>query len=205
VRTVVKHLTSAISGAIFALLAGLVLFAASINHYAPGFAVGGPASADAIVVLTGGEHRIQEGMRLFREARARRILISGVNRNTTREDLRRSSGLPNTLFDCCVDIGYAARDTSGNATEARDWAQIWGFNTLIVVTSNYHMPRSLLELSRALPDTELTPHPVISRNYQAEHWWLYPSAMRLIISEYLKVIPSASRLAVARLSDPLGL
>jgi uncharacterized SAM-binding protein YcdF (DUF218 family) len=196
VRTAVKTLTGVIGGAAFALTAGLILFAASINHYEP--AISRDAPADAIVVLTGGESRIQEGLRLFSEARTRRILISGVNKHTTRDDLRRQSGLPSTLFDCCVDIGYAAQDTIGNAAETQNWAQIWGFTNLIVVTSNYHMPRGLSELSRVLPDVALTPHPVVSRSYRAEHWWLHPSAIRLVVSEYLKYIPSAARLVMAR-------
>ncbi len=195
-RTTVKLLTGVIGGAAFALTAGLVLFAASINHYET--ATRQHAPADAIVVLTGGEYRIQEGLRLFGEARTRRILISGVNKHTTRDELRRKSGLPSTLFECCVDIGYAAQDTIGNAAETRKWANIWGFTNLIVVTSNYHMPRGLSELSRALPEAELTPHPVVSRSYRAEQWWLHWSAIRLVMSEYVKYIPSAARLAVAR-------
>jgi uncharacterized SAM-binding protein YcdF (DUF218 family) len=198
VRTWVTRLTSLVFGSAFAFLTGLVLFAASINHYAPTDTTTQASAVDAIVVLTGGEARIQEGMRLFRTAQARRLLISGVNPKTTRDDIRRSSGLPQTLFECCVDIGYSAQDTAGNAEETRNWAQIWGFDHLIIVTSNYHMPRGLTELGRTLPSVDLVPHAVVSRHYQAEHWWLHLATIRLVVSEYIKFLPSVARAAATR-------
>ena len=79
-------------------------------------------AADGIVVLTGGEHRLSEAARLLAEGRGKRLLISGANRMATREDLHRKSGLAPALFDCCVDIGYDALTTSGNAQETKAWA-----------------------------------------------------------------------------------
>jgi hypothetical protein len=64
------------------------------------------------------------------------------------------------------------------------------------------MPRGLTELSRALPDAALTPNAVVSRRYHAEHWWLYPATVRIVVSEYVKFIPAAARLALARLTGP---
>ena len=90
---------------------GFVLFAAAAMR-AP--STGAP-KADGIVVLTGGEHRLSEAARLLAEGRGKRLLISGANRMATREDLQRKSGLPISLFECCVDVGYDAHTTSGNA------------------------------------------------------------------------------------------
>ena len=59
------------------------------------------------------------------------------------------------LADCCLDIGYLAQDTIGNAEETRAWAQAWGFRRIVVVTSNYHMPRSLLELLEVVVELPL--------------------------------------------------
>lgn len=177
-------------------MAGLILFAATIAHYTPKRSVETPA--DAIVVLTGGEQRVREAIHLFSQGKARRLLISGVNRATTREDLKRRAGIEQVLFECCIDIGYEALDTIGNADETRAWAETWGFKKLIVVTSNYHMPRSLAELSRAMPRTDLVPYPVVARNYRAETWWLYPGTVRIVVSEYIKFLPSIARLIAAR-------
>lgn len=183
-----------------AFLAGFCVFASHILSYDTETAVAG----DAVVVLTGGELRVREGFRLFTGGAGRRILISGVNRGTTKVELQRLSGVKPILFDCCVDVDYAARDTIGNAAETRAWLQTWGFQRLVVVTSNYHMPRSLMELARALPGIELVPHAVISHNYQANEWWRHPSAIKLVLVEYMKFWPAAGRyyIGTARGSVP---
>ena len=177
-----------------AFLSGFVFFASAILRYDTHTPVGG----DAVVVLTGGELRVREGFRLFTGGAGRRILISGVNRTTTKIDLQRMSGVTPILFDCCVDVDYAARDTIGNAAETRAWLQTWGFRRLIVVTSNYHMPRSLMELTRALPGVELVPYAVTSHNYQADEWWRHPGAVKLVFTEYVKFWPSAGRWFVSQ-------
>jgi uncharacterized SAM-binding protein YcdF (DUF218 family) len=183
----------------FAFLSGFVIFASSISRHVA--TVG--AQADGIVVLTGGEHRLVEAARLLSEGRGKRLLISGANRMATREDLQRKSGLTTALFDCCVDIGYDALTTTGNAEETKAWAKDQRFTRLILVTSSYHMPRSLIELERAMPEVALVPYPVVSRNFRTERWWMHGATTRLLFSEYVKFIPSAARLGVARLFGSL--
>jgi uncharacterized SAM-binding protein YcdF (DUF218 family) len=178
-----------------AFLGGFVVFAGTITHYAPR-----PVEqADGIVVLTGGPFRLAAAARLLADGAGKRLLISGVNHMTTREDLFRTSGLSHALFDCCVDIGYSAHDTSGNADEAKAWVGAHRFARLIVVTSSYHMPRSMTELGRALPQVALIPYPVVPRTFRAERWWMHAGSMRLLFTEYLKFLPSAARFGVARL------
>ncbi|KAB2915790.1 MAG: YdcF family protein [Hyphomicrobiaceae bacterium] len=179
----------------FAFLAGFVIFANRVAHYTP------PRieRADGIVVLTGGKHRLAEAVRLLEQGRGDRLLISGVNRITSREDLIRQSGLNSRMFDCCVDIGYAAHDTSGNADETKAWVADKRFTKLIIVTSSYHMPRSLAELGRAMPNVMLIPFPVATQDFRNERWWRNPATARLLFFEYVKFIPSAARFGVARL------
>jgi uncharacterized SAM-binding protein YcdF (DUF218 family) len=181
-------------------LAGFVVFAASI-WAARTEPVG---DVDGIVVLTGGEQRIQEGMRLFALGGVRRILISGVNRSTSRDDVRRLSDINAVLFDCCVDIGYEALDTIGNAEETKLWAETWNFKRLVVVTSHYHMPRSMFELARTMPDVRLIGHPVVSRHARSMGWWLSPAVARLMLSEYIKVLPAVGRWALGRVLGPVA-
>jgi len=183
-------------GATVSLLAlGFVLFASVVTRL--------PADnnphADGIVVLTGEGRRIAEGARLLDEGRAQRMLISGVFRRTGKKALLDISGLPEDKFDCCVDVGYAALDTAGNANETRAWATSRGYDSLIVVTASYHMPRSLAELSLALPATRLVPHPVMPNNFPPTRWWLHASVTRTLISEYFKFLPTAAHLTVAKL------
>jgi uncharacterized SAM-binding protein YcdF (DUF218 family) len=180
---------------LFAFLAGFVIFASTVAGYAPASA----ARGDGIVALTGGRHRLAEAARLLAEGRGKRLLVSGVNRITSRDDLMSKSGLSRRLFDCCVDIGYAAHDTSGNAEETRSWAAEKRFRRLIIVTSAYHMPRSLAELGRAMPEVALVPYPVLSHEVRTERWWMHGASARLLFSEYVKFLPSAARLGAARL------
>ena len=178
-----------------AFAGGFVLFARSIAHYVPVPNERG----DAIVVLTGGELRVGAAARLLREGRGARLLISGVNRQTTVDDLKRISGLNDQLFACCVDIDYAAHTTSDNAYQTRAWAESKRLKRLIIVTSNYHMPRSLTELRRTLPSLELVPHPVIPHKLQTKRWWADTYTTRVLFLEYVKFLPSAARYGVARL------
>ena len=187
-RTLKLSLVSA-GAASAAFLVGFGVFVVTILRYD----AGAPAAGDAVVVLTGGELRVREGFRIFTAGAGRRILISGVNRATSKLELQRRSGVTPILFDCCVDVDYAAQDTVGNADETRSWLQTWGFRRLVVVTSNYHMPRSLLELKRKLPGVELVPHAVVSPNYQADQWWRRPAAVKLVFTEYIKFWPAAVR------------
>ena len=183
------------TGATLSLLAmGFVLFATIVTR-SPAPA---DSHADGIVVLTGESRRIAEGARLLSEGRAERMLISGVYRHTGKSALLKISGLSEDKFDCCVDVGYAALDTAGNANEARSWAAARRYDSLIVVTASYHMPRSLAELSLALPGARLIPHPVVPKGFPASRWWLNVAVTRVLVSEYLKFLPSVAQLTVAR-------
>lgn len=179
-----------------AVVVGFFAFAGAVMQASDALRPG--TKADGIVVLTGGHTRIAEAARLLTNGHAQRLLISGVNRSASRKDLIRISKLPADKFNCCVDVGYEALDTIGNADETRSWATARGYKTLIVVTSSYHMPRSIAELSRELPDAVLIAHPVQSPGFTDGAWVFKPRTARVLVSEYLKFLPAAARLAVSR-------
>lgn len=155
-----------------------------------------PPAADAIVVLTGGGDRIPAAMSLLDGGLGQRLLITGVHGGTTRADVKELIGAEDRLFDCCVDFGYAARDTVGNAAEAAGWVRARSYRTVIVVTANYHMPRTLLELSAVLPDVRLVPYAVIPDDADLRNRWSDPSLARLLVVEYVKYLWAAGRLAL---------
>lgn len=193
---ITKRVLAGIAASSAALLVfGFVLFAATVTRFRDGV----PAAADGIVVLTGGELRVAEGARLLGLGKGRRLLISGVNPRTGRHDLHRLTGLPDAQFDCCVDLGYIARDTVGNASETKAWAESHHYATLIVVTSSYHMPRGLAELQIEMPGIRLIPHPVTPRSMRQGAWWLNAFSTRVLLAEYVKYLPAALRLAAVRL------
>lgn len=177
------------------LIVGFVLFATGLDRtqHDPEGTAGG------ITVLTGGKARIAEAMRLLSQGKARRVLITGVHRTTTKETLKEFAQEGNQLFTCCVDIDHEARNTIDNAAETREWVAQKGYRSLIVVTSNYHMPRALAELGRAMPGVTLIPYSVVDNNVQLERWWLYPGTTKLLFSEYLKYLPALGRLGVTHL------
>jgi uncharacterized SAM-binding protein YcdF (DUF218 family) len=143
--------------------------------------------ADAIVALTGGAHRIEDAIALLGRGFGTRLLITGVGARTSREEIARlSPGLRN-LVECCVDLDYRARDTIENAVETGRWAREKGFRSLIVVTSNYHMPRTLAELNYVLPETRKVPHAVTGA-LDPDGWWTRPGTARLLLSEYVKYL-----------------
>ena len=195
-----KILTFLAGTGLVLFLAGFFVFANSIMRYKPGNNV----KADGIVVLTGGEYRILEAVNLLGQGKAKRLLISGVNRRTSRNELRRLTGHGDGLFDCCIDIGYQALNTVGNAEETRNWAERMAFKRLIIVTSNYHMPRSLVELGRVMPNVKLQAFPVVPRKFKIASWWRHPGTTRLLLSEYIKFLPSVARAGAMRLLRPLN-
>jgi uncharacterized SAM-binding protein YcdF (DUF218 family) len=150
--------------------------------------------ADGIVVLTGGSSRVTDALELLAARRGKRLLISGVNPGTTTADIAHENPNYDQLFTCCVDLDYSAINTLGNAVQARLWAENHGFHSLIIVTSAYHMPRALAELSHQLPDIALIPYPVLSDHLRSEPWWSNGDTTRVVVSEYLKFLYAEVRM-----------
>jgi uncharacterized SAM-binding protein YcdF (DUF218 family) len=156
-------------------------------------------TADGIAVLTGGVSRIDRAMALLAAGKAKRVLITGVNRTTTVDELKQLASRGDQYFTCCVDIDKEARNTIDNATETSEWVALHHYRSIIVVTSNYHMPRALAELARVMPGVALIPYSVVDNNVHLDRWWTYPGTTRLLLSEYQKYLPALGRLGVTNL------
>jgi uncharacterized SAM-binding protein YcdF (DUF218 family) len=177
--------------------AGLFAFAARVQQSTPQAA---PQPADGIVALTGANsnERIAAAVMLLAEHKGRRVLVSGVNREVSREQLRVASGSVRRLYDCCVDLGFTAADTVGNARETAEWAKAMRFTSLVIVTSDYHMPRAMLELRAVLrpPAATLQTFAVPTAALKSRNWWRSPGAARLMVVEYSKYLAILGREAV---------
>ncbi|MVA96110.1 YdcF family protein [Nitratireductor sp. CAU 1489] len=149
--------------------------------------------ADAIVVLTGGHFRLNAAVDLLKAGKGERLLISGVNPVARAGDLRRATGAEEALFSCCIDIDRLALDTVGNAAESAKWIRAHAYKTIIVVTNNYHMPRSLLEMRRLLAKTALLPYPVVANNAEDGVLLTKPDALRVLFTEYVKYLGALAR------------
>ncbi len=171
-----------------AWLIGLISFALNIPSPSPT-----PKAADGIVALTGGDTRLTEAMNLLIAQKGQRVLISGVNPAARRGDILSVLNVEEKLFDCCVDLDRLAVDTIGNAVQSAKWIRDNNYHNVIIVTANYHMPRSLLEFRHAMPDIEITPYAIQSDRIHTDKWWKSINTIRFLASEYNKYIASFIR------------
>jgi uncharacterized SAM-binding protein YcdF (DUF218 family) len=153
-----------------------------------------PLKADGIVALTGGGARLDTAVALLEGGTGKRLLISGVNKASSRDEVRHVFG-GGKRFDCCADIGYSAEDTYGNAEEASAWTAKHHYKSLIVVTASYHMPRSLRLFHALMPRVRLIAYPVEPVAADMAKWW-HPGMLHLLHNEYLKYVASFVMTAV---------
>jgi uncharacterized SAM-binding protein YcdF (DUF218 family) len=169
----------------------VLLLAAGFAHFLA-LAAAGPAEperpADGIAVLTGGAERVETGLRLLREGRARVLLVSGVHRDVTLADLAHRAAMGPGDLAGRVTLGHEATSTRGNAAEIASWARAEHLDSIRVVTAGYHMPRALLELRRALPEVALLPHPMLPATLRDAGAAGRLRTWSLLLREYLKYL-----------------
>jgi len=176
---------------------GLLAFSGRVERSVP---AAEPPVADGVVVLTGASNiRLEAATRLLEAGKGKRLLISGVNREATRDDVLNVTKAVKPIYDCCVDLGFTAADTIGNAAETAEWARAKDYDSLIVVTADYHMPRSMLELHAAMPGIRLYAYPVATEGLDARRWWKKGSTARRMTVEYCKYLAILAREAFLKL------
>ncbi len=165
------------------LTVGFIVFSNNVTrHIAPAI----PPRADGIVVLTGaGGGRLKAGAQLLKDNKGERLLISGVNAQLGREDLLKLLELPQALSDCCLDFDTAA-DTIENAAHTGSWTQALSYEHILLVTSDYHMPRAILEISSASETLRITPYPVSTS--KDKDWWRDTTQRNRLSQEYGKLL-----------------
>lgn len=177
-------------GVLGALAGGFVAFA----EQAARFETSAARIADGVVVLTGGADRITAGAQLAALQPRRRLLISGVNDKVTREDMLTRNPQLRALDSCCLDLGYRARNTIGNALEARDWAMRNQIRTMILVTAASHMPRAMAEFANAAPNIRILAHAAGGERLDMTSWWSDAGLLRILAIEYVKFLFAAGRI-----------
>ena len=153
--------------------------------------------SDGIVVITGGQQRLDAGLTLLATGTASKLLISGVGAGLNKVILANDLRLNQTQRDlliCCAELEFAARDTRGNARAARHWAETHNLASLILVTANYHMPRAKLAFEREMPHINLQYWPISPDDLHIDRWWTDPGLVRLLAREYAKFLAEFTRL-----------
>src|SRR4029077_18078591 len=187
-------LLKVIAACLAVYIAGFALFVATLParpRIAP--------NADAIVTLTGGDARLEAAAALFERGTGKRLLITGVNKTLTKDELMRVAN-GGARCQCCADLVYAAEDTYGNAEEAAEWTAQHRYKSLIVVTAGYHMPRTLRLFHSLMPGVRLVAYPVEPEGVNMTAWWR-PGTLHLLHNEYLKYLASFVMTAVDHHAD----
>lgn len=184
----------AFAAAALAWSAGFLAFVAAIPHADAAPSAVTTRSYDAIVVLTGGSSRLEAGLALLEAGRAQKMFVSGVYHGVDVTTLLKLSRTAPRDLECCVVLGYAADDTTGNAAETATWMTAEKYHSLLLVTANYHLARSLLEFHAAMPEIEIVAWPVHPPKVEIDDWWRRPGTARLLAGEYTKYLAAHLRI-----------
>lgn len=190
---ITRLLMAAIAIAFILLGAGFLWFTHNISQ--PNGTI---LKADAIVVVTGESSRIGDAINLLARGKGKRLLISGVNTTTSKNDLRRMFSGHDKFFACCVDLDHQALNTRGNAAYSAQWISRHNFKSLILVTSTYHMPRALAEFSNSMPGVKLRGAAARVKNIHFDRWWAHPATAKLLAIEYAKYLLALLRIHILR-------
>ena len=161
-----------------------------------------------IVILTGGSNRIKEGLKIiknvdkFTKANLK-ILISGTGKGFTKTSLKKmlTSNFNLKLLECCTKLESISKDTYSNASETYKWVQRNNINKFILITSNYHMPRAILEFENKMPNLEIFTYPIIPKNHDITNWLNSSETFSLIFIEYSKLLIANLRIKTLYVFD----
>lgn len=188
-RKILHKVFAVLAGAVWFWAIGWVIFLIAVTFVQPKHV---DEPTDAIIVLTGGQNRINTGLDLLEAEKAHLLFISGVNQNVSIEKLVRLWKPEFEYVPCCIAVGHDANDTEGNARESSEWVRRQDIDSIRLVTSNYHLPRAWLEFTHALPQHKFIAHAIKPSTIEddSKHF------LRLSISEYNKTLLTWVRLYI---------
>lgn len=169
---------------ISAWLLNFALFAASMHFKFSSVNIYHDEKNTAVIVLTGGHNRITEGFKVFSHGHIKDMFITGVYNGVTIEELIKTSKFKGTLPECCITLGHKATTTIENAQEVKEWLEGKDIHRLVLITSDYHMPRAMFEFKTAMPEMTLIPYTMAQQDYAPKDlkYW------KLIAEEYHKLL-----------------
>ncbi|MBR6674982.1 MAG: YdcF family protein [Alphaproteobacteria bacterium] len=181
-KQVVRHLC------LYAILLTLLVWVigfVGFSLYALSFKFAPQTTTEGIVALTGGTDRIATGIRLLEEKNNAQLLISGVNKQVPPAEILRM--VPSHLTDK-ITLGYLAETTAENALETANWIRQKNIQSILLVTSFYHMPRSMFEILKHTPHLTIVPYPVFPKSFNNSVEWIKNRYAWLLFIEYHKFI-----------------
>ena len=154
-----------------------------------------------IVILTGGANRIKDGLKIIEDFKNSknikyRILVSGTGMGFTKSSLKKKLG-PNfnpQLIQCCIDLDDISKNTLTNASETFKWTSKNDIKEFILITSNYHMPRAILEFKNVMPNLKIYTYAITPKKHDIENWLSSYQTFSLVFTEYCKFIVAGLRI-----------
>ena len=144
------------------ILSHFIFFLSLVKNFKSNYST--ITSIDSIVVLTGDKFRISKGMEILSNGIGEKLLLSGVNKNIELINIKNEFPKYNNFFDCCVDIDNISSNTFENSRETFLWLEKNKYNSLLIVSSDYHMPRVKLEFERFFKTENTYYHSINSNN-----------------------------------------
>ena len=159
-----------------------------------------------IVILTGGTNRIKDGLKIIEGFRKEnknnyKILVSGTGTGFTKNSLKKKLG-PNfnpKLIQCCIDLDSVSKNTFTNASETFKWTKKNDIKEFILITSNYHMPRAILEFENIMPNLKIYTYTITPDRHEIENWLSSYQTFGLVFTEYCKYIVANLRIKFFRI------
>ena len=154
-----------------------------------------------IVILTGGANRIKDGLKIIEDFKNSKninykILVSGTGIGFTKSSLKKKLG-PNfnsQLIQCCIDLDGVSKNTLTNASETFKWTNKNDIKEFILITSNYHMPRAILEFKNVMPNLKIYTYAITPKKHDIENWLSSYQTFSLVFTEYCKFIIAGLRI-----------
>ena len=154
-----------------------------------------------IVILTGGANRIKDGLKIIEDFKNSKkinykILVSGTGIGFTKSSLKKKLG-PNfnsQLIQCCIDLDSVSKNTFTNASETFKWTNKNDIKEFILITSNYHMPRAILEFKNVMPNLKIYTYAITPKKHDIENWLSSYQTFSLVFTEYCKYIVASFRI-----------
>ena len=159
-----------------------------------------------IVILTGGTNRIKEGFEVIDKLEKKsianlKILVSGTGKGFTKLSLQEQLNVnfDLRLIECCVKLDSVSQDTYSNATETSKWVSENNIEEILLITSNYHIPRSILEFRNKMPNLKILFYPIKPKQHQINKWLKSFETFSLVFIEYCKYIIANIRINIFRI------
>ena len=159
-----------------------------------------------VVILTGGTNRIKEGFEVIYKLDKKSItnlnvLVSGTGKGFSKLSLQEklNPGFDLRLIECCVELDSVSHNTYSNAIETSKWVSKNNIEEILLITSNYHIPRSILEFQNKMPNLKILYYPIIPKKHQINKWLKSFETFSLIFIEYCKYIIANVRIKTLRI------